>query len=166
MHDIGGCGRAPALLCVSNRFYRFFINGNLLAGRNASSLDSISSGRISIILNAFPHLREHWLFGVGDYYIDCFPIAAWIQFWPFGGGCSAGFRPVSHGKGAQSAVQQRMEADIADPDRRLFHKRLFWNVCPLWPRREVLFPVAAVRAAFMAGARLIRRTASEREGCT
>lgn len=77
---LGAAAALLLLLCVSNRFYRFFINGILFAGRNASSLDSISSGRISIILNAFPHLREHWLLGVGDYYIDCFPIAAWIQF--------------------------------------------------------------------------------------
>lgn len=81
---LGAAAALLILLCVNNRFYRFFINGILLAGRNASSLDSISSGRISIISNAFPRLREHWLFGIGDYYIDCFPIAACIQFGLFG----------------------------------------------------------------------------------
>lgn len=67
-------------LFISKPFYQFFVNGILLAGRDASSLDSISSGRITIIRNALPILKEHWISGIGHYYIDCFPIAACLQF--------------------------------------------------------------------------------------
>lgn len=52
----------------------------LFAGRDASNLDDLSSGRLSI-LETFPGLIEgNWLTGIGSKYFECFPVSAILQF--------------------------------------------------------------------------------------
>lgn len=50
----------------------FFINKILFAGRDGDSIDSISSGRVTIIKDAMKVFRQNFLFGVGSYEtVDC-----------------------------------------------------------------------------------------------
>lgn len=60
---------------VSESFYTLVFNNILFAGRNQYNLDALSSGRVTII-SQFPDLiNGHWLMGIGDYYLECFPLA-------------------------------------------------------------------------------------------
>ncbi|OUQ04804.1 hypothetical protein B5E91_08985 [Thomasclavelia spiroformis] len=74
------------LLMVFNReFYNFIVYDIAFAGREASSLDSISSGRISIMKD-FPKLfLERPLFGYGRNYIECMQIDALYETGLVGG---------------------------------------------------------------------------------
>ncbi len=78
------------LLALNREFRTFFINDIVLAGRNSASVDDVSSGRLSLLEEVLPMIKEHIFFGVGDYYYDCFPLAAVLQFgilgaWPLFG---------------------------------------------------------------------------------
>lgn len=67
-------------LFTSAAFNDMIFNDILFAGREANNLDSLSSGRVSII-NQFPEIiKGHWLFGIGATYYECFPLSAIIQF--------------------------------------------------------------------------------------
>lgn len=74
------------LLLVFNRdFYHFIVYDIAFAGRDASSLDSISSGRISIIQD-FPKLfLDRPLLGYGKNYIECMQIDALYETGLVGG---------------------------------------------------------------------------------
>ena len=55
-------------------------NNILFAGRDASNLDELTSGRVSILQN-FPELISgNWLFGIGSRYFECFYLSAILQF--------------------------------------------------------------------------------------
>lgn len=52
----------------------------LFAGRDASDIDALTSGRASI-LKTFPtRIAGHWLTGVGALYFECFPLSVILQF--------------------------------------------------------------------------------------
>ena len=60
--------------------FNMVVNNIMFAGRDASSLDSLTSGRVSI-LSEFPMLIDgHWLTGVGALYFECFPVSCILQF--------------------------------------------------------------------------------------
>lgn len=64
-----------AMLFFSERFYTLVFENILLAGRDKGNLDELSSGRVTIIMQ-FPELiRGNWLTGIGDYYLESFPLA-------------------------------------------------------------------------------------------
>ena len=73
------------LLFVSTRFYNFVFNNVLFAGRNASSLNELTSGRADVISNFPKRISGNWLTGIGPTYIDCFPLSAILQFGIIGG---------------------------------------------------------------------------------
>ena len=73
------------LLFVSTRFNNFVFNNVLFAGRNASSLNELTSGRVDIITSFPRSISGSWLTGIGPTYIDCFPLSAILQFGIVGG---------------------------------------------------------------------------------
>lgn len=69
-----------AFFFINNDAYVFFIDNIMYAGRDPSDLNNLSSGRIDQI-TTFPILisgNEFW--GMGDYYIESFPLNAWLQY--------------------------------------------------------------------------------------
>ena len=65
---------------LNENLFDMFVGNILFAGRNASSLDSLTSGRVSIV-SEFPTLIEgHWLTGIGSLYFECFPLSCILQF--------------------------------------------------------------------------------------
>ena len=68
------------VLLTNDKFNNIIINNILLANRDAKSLDSLTSGRISI-LQSFPTLIQgHWLTGIGPLFFECFPLSVILQF--------------------------------------------------------------------------------------
>lgn len=56
---------------MNENLFDMFVGNIMFAGRNASSLDSLTSGRVSIV-SEFPALIEgHWLTGIGSLYFEC-----------------------------------------------------------------------------------------------
>ena len=56
------------VLLMNENLFDMFVGNIMFAGRNASSLDSLTSGRVSIV-SEFPALIEgHWLTGIGSLY--------------------------------------------------------------------------------------------------
>lgn len=67
-------------LLLNENLFNMIINNIMFAGRDASNLDSLTSGRISI-LSDFPTLIEgYWFTGVGALYYECFPLSCILQF--------------------------------------------------------------------------------------
>lgn len=52
----------------------------LYAGRNADDLDDLSSGRLESFIEAVNIIETYPVFGHGEFYIDCFPIAILCQY--------------------------------------------------------------------------------------
>lgn len=68
------------VLLMNEHLFDMFVGNIMFAGRNASSLDSLTSGRVSIV-SEFPALIEgHWLTGIGSLYFECFPLSCILQF--------------------------------------------------------------------------------------
>lgn len=68
------------VLLMNENLLDMFVGNIMFAGRNASSLDSLTSGRVSIV-SEFPALIEgHWLTGIGSLYFECFPLSCILQF--------------------------------------------------------------------------------------
>lgn len=73
-------------LLFNDNLFNMVVDNIMFAGRDASNLDSLTSGRVSI-LSEFPILIDgHWLTGVGALYFECFPLSCILQF-----GIVAGF---------------------------------------------------------------------------
>ena len=65
---------------LNENLFDMFVGNIMFAGRDASSLDSLTSGRVSIV-SEFPALIEgHWLTGIGSLYFECFPLSCILQF--------------------------------------------------------------------------------------
>ena len=84
--------KALLVVClVAASSFCFFIYSDfifykiLLAGRNADSLNDISSGRVDIIMS-FPDLiNDKYMTGIGDIYFECYPLSVFLNFGiPFG----------------------------------------------------------------------------------
>ena len=73
------------LLLTNDDFNNFIFNNVLFAGRDASDLNELSSGRVNI-LSQFPKkISGNWITGVGPTYYECFPLSAILQFGLLGG---------------------------------------------------------------------------------
>lgn len=73
------------LLLTNDAVNNMFFNNILYAGRDATNLDSLTSGRVSI-LNTFPDLIEgNWITGIGATYFECFPLSVILNFGIFVG---------------------------------------------------------------------------------
>lgn len=72
-------------LLFNSNMYELVVNRILLGGRDTGNLDSVSSGRISI-LQSFPEqIDGHYLFGIGARYFECAPVSIVLQFGLIGG---------------------------------------------------------------------------------
>lgn len=60
--------------------YQLIVNDILYAGRDASSISSLSSGRTDQIKNTLILLSYNPFVGLGPYYIDCFPVSSWANY--------------------------------------------------------------------------------------
>lgn len=68
------------LLLTNEYFYNFLFNNIIFAGRDYADLDAVSSGRWAQI-DAFPYLIDgHEIIGLGNWYIESFPLDAWLQY--------------------------------------------------------------------------------------
>lgn len=73
------------MLVVSEEFNNFIFNNVILANRNVTNLNDLTSGRVNII-SSFPQLiKGNWLTGIGPMYYECFPLSAILQFGIVGG---------------------------------------------------------------------------------
>ena len=68
------------LTLFSESFFNVLFKNILFAGRAATSLDNLTSGRVSI-LSSFPiRIQGNWLTGIGPTYYECFPLSCVLQF--------------------------------------------------------------------------------------
>lgn len=73
------------MLVFNREFNNFIFNKVILANRNVTNLNDLTSGRVNIISN-FPQLiKGNWLTGIGPMYYECFPLSAILQFGIAGG---------------------------------------------------------------------------------
>lgn len=79
-------GAALVVLLLTNRSFNDFVFRYVVfAGRDASDLNELSSGRLSII-KSFPVLISgHYFSGIGPTYFESFPLSAILQFGVVGG---------------------------------------------------------------------------------
>ena len=73
------------ILIFNTHFRYFFIDSIILAGRDSTNLNSISSGRMDMLIE-FPEL--FWkkpVIGYGRYYVECMPLDALIETGIIGG---------------------------------------------------------------------------------
>lgn len=76
------------LMCLAGLSYLLYdmLHSNVIvetifyANREAGNIDSLSSGRMSIIQNLWERYSQSPLLGVGYFYVDCFPIAMITQY--------------------------------------------------------------------------------------
>lgn len=68
------------LLFLNSSLREIIVNGVLFGGRNERSLDDISSGRIYQITVNFPMwFKGNEIFGIGDKYVESFPLNALLK---------------------------------------------------------------------------------------
>ena len=67
-------------LLFNENLFNMIVNNIMFAGRDASSLDSLTSGRISILSDFTMLIEGHWFTGVGALYYECFPLSCVLQF--------------------------------------------------------------------------------------
>ena len=67
-------------LLFNENLFNMIVNNMMFAGRDASSLDSLTSGRISILSDFTMLIEGHWFTGVGALYYECFPLSCVLQF--------------------------------------------------------------------------------------
>lgn len=70
----------------NDELYQLVVNDIIFAGRDPDSISSLSSGRTDLIEITIRRLSETPFVGLGNYYIDCFPISALANY-----GCIIGF---------------------------------------------------------------------------
>lgn len=67
-------------LLFNENLFNMIVNNIMFAGRDASNLDSLTSGRISILSDFTTLIEEYWFTGVGALYYECFPLSCVLQF--------------------------------------------------------------------------------------
>lgn len=68
------------LMLINESFFNTLVNNILFAGRNLNDLDSLSSGRVSILASFPDRMQNHWITGIGSTYFECFPLSCILQF--------------------------------------------------------------------------------------
>lgn len=56
------------------------INNIMFAGRTAGNLNDLSSGRVIIVQNGINQIKDNLFSGIGNKYLDCYPVATILQF--------------------------------------------------------------------------------------
>lgn len=71
---------AIVFLLFNDKAYNIVVNDIMFASRRGDGLDTISSNRLSYIAQILPLFSDHIFFGIGEKYLDCFPIIIVIQY--------------------------------------------------------------------------------------
>lgn len=72
---------AILIILLTPEYYEKIVDGILLAGRDASNLNDLSSNRISIFQHRLSDFSiDNCLYGIGNVYFDSFPIAIIVQY--------------------------------------------------------------------------------------
>ncbi|MDE5901505.1 MAG: O-antigen ligase family protein [Muribaculaceae bacterium] len=66
------------------KYYEIIVENILFANRDSSNIDSLSSGRVTYMLEVLALIPENLIWGVGVRYMDCFPLMQLVQFGIFG----------------------------------------------------------------------------------
>lgn len=75
---------AVLFLYFSTDFTEILYKGIILGGRDASDLDSLSSGRFTLVSICLTMIPDHPWIGNGNIYLDCMPIAMVLQYGALG----------------------------------------------------------------------------------
>lgn len=67
-------------ILLNPQAYAVVVDGILLAGRDSTDLNSVSSGRDEYIMEALGHVHNNLWIGIGDYYVDCMPVNVLVQY--------------------------------------------------------------------------------------
>lgn len=65
---------------MNQNLYDIVVNGIILAGRNSSNLNDVSSGRLDMISEFIHVFSEYPLWGRGSYYLESFPLSVLSQY--------------------------------------------------------------------------------------
>lgn len=68
------------LLLFSEQVHDVIINQIVFANRDASDIDSLSSGRVDLIGEQIQKIPDNIIFGSGNDYMDCFPLMMVVQY--------------------------------------------------------------------------------------
>lgn len=68
------------VILFNDSLYNIVINGILFSGRNSSSLNDLSSGRVVLISQCIEGISKNFWFGNGNRYMDCMPIIMLYQY--------------------------------------------------------------------------------------
>ena len=68
------------VVLLNSELYELIVTGILLANREADDMDDLSSGRVVLISDALESIQENYMVGIGNFYIDCMPIAMILQY--------------------------------------------------------------------------------------
>jgi len=71
-----GCG----YIAINSNASEIIVQGILMGGRDASDVDSLSSGRILMFSIALQLIPQHPWVGCGKYYVDCLPLNILTEF--------------------------------------------------------------------------------------
>lgn len=74
------CAALAIWLISSPEKWDVFLNGIILAGRDASDINAIASGRLPLMAETWNNFCEHPIFGNGNAYMDCFPLIILSQY--------------------------------------------------------------------------------------
>jgi hypothetical protein len=77
---IGASLFAVIYILLSPTAYNIIVNGIIFGSRDIHDLDDLSSGRVGLVSEAMNSITEHPWIGIGNYYLDCMPIAMVLQF--------------------------------------------------------------------------------------
>ena len=68
------------LILINQDLYELIVTGILLANNDVNDINDVSSDRVVFVSEAIELLKDNFIIGVGNYYIDCMPVAMLLQF--------------------------------------------------------------------------------------
>lgn len=72
------------LIWVYQDLFELIVTGIMLANNDVDDINDVSSDRVVLVSKAIELLKENYIWGIGDFYIDCMPVAMLLQFGIFG----------------------------------------------------------------------------------
>lgn len=73
-----------SLILLYQDLFELIVTGILLANNDVNDINDVSSDRVVLVSEAIELLKENYILGIGDFYIDCMPVAMLLQFGIFG----------------------------------------------------------------------------------
>ena len=65
---------------INDKAYQIVVENILLNGHETNDISGLSSGRDSMITDAWSHFVDNPILGYGSYYVDCFPVGIIVQY--------------------------------------------------------------------------------------